>query len=69
MSDKKLTISEAARRLGINPKTLRAWTDKGWVPHQRLLSGYRRYDPKEIEKLSLKMRVPDRSELKEDDGS
>jgi MerR family transcriptional regulator, repressor of the yfmOP operon len=69
MSDDKpqyLTISQAASRLGIHPKTLRAWTDKGLVPHHRLLSGYRRYDPKEIEQLSLKMRVPDR---KEEEGS
>ena len=51
-----LSISEAARRLGVADKTLRSWADKGLVPHVRLPSGYRRFDPADIERLQREMR-------------
>jgi excisionase family DNA binding protein len=38
-----LGISEAAKQLGVHPKTLRAWVDKGQVPAVKLPSGYRRF--------------------------
>ena len=59
MENKELKIAEAAKRLGVSQRTLRYWSDKGLVAHRKLLSGQRRYDPEEIEKLSLKMRVPE----------
>ena len=52
-----LNITEAARRLGIHPQTLRAWADKGYVDHIRMPSGYRRFDPAAIERLAAEMQV------------
>ena len=52
-----LTISEAAQLLGVHQKTLRAWADKGLVPHVRLPSGYRRFDRADVERLVEEMRV------------
>jgi excisionase family DNA binding protein len=52
---KMLTISEAARRLGVSAKTLRVWADKGLVPHVRLPSGYRRFTPDQVEETRRSM--------------
>ncbi len=52
-----LTISEAARRLGVHQKTLRGWADKGLVPHVKLPSGHRRFTEADIERLRQEMRV------------
>ena len=52
-----LNVAEAAKRLGINPATLRAWADKGYVAHIRMPSGYRRFDPAVIEQLAESMQV------------
>ncbi len=59
MADGKrlLTIGEAANRLGVHQKTLRAWTDKGLVPYVKLPSGYRRFDPEELDQFIHDMRV------------
>ena len=46
-----LTIGEAARELRVSQKTLRAWADKGLVPHVRLPSGYRRFTQEQIEEI------------------
>jgi len=56
-STRLLTISEAADRLGVHQKTLRAWADKGLVAHFRTPTGYRRFDPDEINQLIDEMRV------------
>jgi len=45
MSKPLLTITGAARHLGINQKTLRRWTDAGQVPCVRTIGGQRRYEP------------------------
>lgn len=50
-----LTISQAAARLGIHPDTLRAWADKGLVPVVRTPTGYRRFDPEEIDRVREEM--------------
>ena len=50
-----LSISEAARRLGVHPATLRGWADKGLVPHIKLPSGYRRFAPSAIQTLRREM--------------
>jgi excisionase family DNA binding protein len=50
-----LSISEAARRLGVHPATLRGWADKGLVPHIKLPTGYRRFAPSAIQKLRQEM--------------
>ena len=58
-----LNITEAARRLGIHPQTLRAWADKGYVEHIRMPSGYRRFDPVVIDQLATEMQVPAEGKL------
>ena len=50
-----LSISEAARRLGVHPATLRGWADKGMVPHIKLPSGYRRFAASAVQKLRQDM--------------
>ena len=51
-----LNVTEAARRLGIHPHTLRAWADRGLIPVVRTLTGYRRFDPVEIDRVIAEMR-------------
>ena len=52
-----LSIGEAADRLGVHQKTLRAWADKGLIAHIRTPTGYRRFDPDDIDRLMAEMRV------------
>ena len=52
---KLLTISEAARELGVHPNTLRGWVDRGLVPAVRLPSGHRRFEPEQIERIRREM--------------
>jgi putative resolvase len=52
-----LTISEAARRLGVHPTTLRSWADKGLVKMVKLPSGYRRFSPAEIDRVRREMGI------------
>ncbi len=52
MQDQKLlTISEAARQIGVHQNTLRGWADRGLVPVVKLPSGYRRFKPSDIERV------------------
>ena len=51
-----LNVTEAARRLGIHPHTLRSWADKGLIPVVRTLTGYRRFDPDELDRVMAEMR-------------
>lgn len=52
MTERNLTVTEAAQRLGIHPNTLRSWADKGLVNAMVLPgSGYRRFKPAVIEAL------------------
>jgi excisionase family DNA binding protein len=52
-----LTISQAAKRLGVHQKTLRAWADKGLVAHVKTPTGYRLFDPADLDRLQQEMRV------------
>jgi excisionase family DNA binding protein len=52
-----LTVSQAAARLGVHQDTLRAWADKGLVPVIRTPTGYRRFDPGEIERVREEMGI------------
>ncbi len=52
-----LSISEAAERLGVNKKTLRAWADKGHIEHVRTPTGYRLFDPEVLEAFAASLRV------------
>lgn len=40
-----LSISDAARALGVSTSTLRAWAAEGRVPHVRTAGGHRRFSP------------------------
>jgi diguanylate cyclase (GGDEF)-like protein/excisionase family DNA binding protein len=45
-----LTVSQAARYLGVHPHTLRAWADRGRLPYRRLNArGDRRFDVDELQ--------------------
>lgn len=52
-----LTVSQAAALLGVHQDTLRAWADKGLVPVIRTPTGYRRFDPDEIERVREEMGI------------
>jgi len=52
-----LTISQAAKRLGVHQKTLRAWADKGLVAHVKTPTGYRLFDSADLDRLQQEMRV------------
>ncbi len=39
-----LSVSAAARLLGVSPSSLRAWAAQGWVPHHRTEGGHRRFE-------------------------
>lgn len=44
-----LTVTAAAKLLGVSPNTLRAWADRGSVPVVRLPSGHRRFEAHALE--------------------
>jgi excisionase family DNA binding protein len=45
-----LTVTKAAKRLGVHPNTLRTWADQGLIATIRLPSGHRRFEWTEVEK-------------------
>ncbi len=47
--DDWLSLSEAARLLGVHPSTVRQWSDKGALPVHRTQGGHRRYKRSEVE--------------------
>ncbi|MDP9364144.1 MAG: MerR family DNA-binding transcriptional regulator [Chloroflexota bacterium] len=66
-AERLLTISQAARMLGVHQNTLRTWADKGLVRHVRLPSGYRRFAVTEVERLRREMGL-DRGDETTDPG-
>jgi excisionase family DNA binding protein len=48
MTDKWLSLSDAAKVLGIHPSTVRLWSDKGILPTHKTQGGHRRYKHDEI---------------------
>ncbi|MEW6583590.1 MAG: helix-turn-helix domain-containing protein [Actinomycetota bacterium] len=44
-----VSVSVAARMLGVSPSSLRAWAAAGLVPHRRTTGGHRRFEPSELE--------------------
>lgn len=48
---KFLSISEAAKKLGVHPNRLREWEKKGLIHPIRLPSGHRRYPVEEIDRI------------------
>jgi len=48
MTDEWLTLSDAAKLLGVHPSTVRLWSDKGALPVHKTQGGHRRYKRGEI---------------------
>ena len=48
MTDDWLTLSKAAKLLGVHPSTVRLWSDKGVLPVHKTQGGHRRYKRGEI---------------------
>lgn len=44
----RLSVSAAARLLGVSPSSLRAWAAAGLVPHARTAGGHRRFDADDL---------------------
>jgi excisionase family DNA binding protein len=47
--DEWLSLSEAAKQLGVHPSTVRTWSDHGYLPCQRTQGGHRRFRRLDIE--------------------
>ena len=48
MIDEWLSLSDAAKMLGVHPSTVRLWSDKGVMPVHKTQGGHRRYKRGEI---------------------
>lgn len=48
MTDDWLSLSDAAKLLGVHPSTVRLWSDKGVLPVHKTQGGHRRYKRGEI---------------------
>ncbi|MCC7117919.1 MAG: helix-turn-helix domain-containing protein [Anaerolineales bacterium] len=48
MTDEWLSLSAAAKALGVHPSTVRLWSDKGLLPTHKTQGGHRRYRREEI---------------------
>src|ERR1035437_1347985 len=58
MSNKQLTIQEAATFLGVSTKTLRRWDAAGFLVPQRTLGNQRRYILKDLQEIKDKQKKP-----------
>src|SRR5512136_1224186 len=47
--DQWLSLSQAAKELGVHPSTVRAWADHGYIPAQRTQGGHRRFRRSDVE--------------------
>jgi excisionase family DNA binding protein len=48
MTEEWLSLSDAAKVLGVHPSTVRLWSDKGVLPTHKTQGGHRRYKRTEI---------------------
>lgn len=65
---KLLTISTAAKRLGISQGTLRIYAEKGTIPVIKLPSGHRRFRLDDVERLRREWGIDD-SDTAKDEGA
>ena len=64
MERKMLTISQAAKRIGVSVTTLRKWADSGLIATERLPeSGYRRFDANVVELFLEEMKEAEPGKL------
>jgi excisionase family DNA binding protein len=63
MPEEWLSLSEAARLLGIHSSTVRNWSDRGLLPVHRTAGGHRRYRRSEIELWQFSQRLDESSEV------
>jgi excisionase family DNA binding protein len=55
-AERRLGVRETAKRLGVHENTVRNWEAKGILRALKLPgSGYRRFDPTEVERLRHEM--------------
>jgi excisionase family DNA binding protein len=47
--DEWLSLSQAAKYLGVHPSTVRSWADHGYLPSQRTHGGHRRFRRSDVE--------------------
>jgi excisionase family DNA binding protein len=47
--DEWLSLSQAAKQLGVHPSTVRSWADHGYLPTQRTQGGHRRFRRSDVE--------------------
>jgi excisionase family DNA binding protein len=47
--DEWLSLSQAAKQLGVHPSTVRVWADHGYLPAQRTQGGHRRFRRSDVE--------------------
>jgi excisionase family DNA binding protein len=47
--DEWLSLSQAAKQLGVHPSTVRSWADHGYLPSQRTHGGHRRFRRSDVE--------------------
>lgn len=47
--DEWLSLSQAAKQLGVHPSTVRAWADHGYLPSQRTQGGHRRFRQSDVD--------------------
>jgi excisionase family DNA binding protein len=51
-----LTVGEVAQRLGVPVRTVRHWSDIGYLPARRTPGGQRRFSPVEVEAFAVRRR-------------
>lgn len=51
------TVSAAARVLGVSEQTVVNWSKKGILRAHRSLSGWRYFEPREVERLAARRRA------------
>ncbi len=59
-----ISITDAARQVGVHPNTLRNWANRGLVEAVRLPSGHRRFTIAEIHRIREEMGLEDSPEGK-----
>jgi excisionase family DNA binding protein len=66
MSESWISLSEAAKILGVHTSTVRSWADQGRLPVHRTQGGHRRFRREELE---LCMEAQHADKASEDAGS